>query len=253
VDLGLKDRVVLVTGGSSGIGRAAALAFAAEGARVAVTYRDNEEAAAKVVAEALEAGATEARAHPLDLGDTDSIDSALAALVHAYGGLDVLVNNAVEWPAPAWPADFAGMDPVAWRRTLRVNLEGVVQLTQQAVPLLVAGIDPRIVYLSSGTVEYGMPGEEPYAAAKAALQGIARCLARELGPQGVLVNTVMPGLTLTERCLAGVPEPIRDTVAQQTPTQRLSTPEDVAAAVVFLGSAANRNTTGEILRVSGGN
>jgi NAD(P)-dependent dehydrogenase (short-subunit alcohol dehydrogenase family) len=102
-------------------------------------------------------------------------------------------------------------------------------------------------------VEYGVPGEEAYAAAKAALHGFARCLARELGPQGILVNTVMPGLTRTERSTAEIPEHILRNVAEQTATQRLPVPVEVANAVVFLGSWANGNTTGEVLRVSGGN
>ncbi|MBA3585630.1 MAG: SDR family oxidoreductase, partial [Gemmatimonadetes bacterium] len=110
----------------------------------------------------------------------------------------------------------------------------------------------RIVMLSSGSVEYGMPGGGAYGAAKAALHGLGRSLARELGPGGILVNVVMPGLVVTERNLKPIPEQVRDTVATESPSGRLSVPEDVAAAIVFLASKANGNTTGEILRVAGG-
>ncbi|MGH3793519.1 MAG: SDR family NAD(P)-dependent oxidoreductase [Pseudonocardiaceae bacterium] len=252
MDTSLKDRVILVTGGSTGIGRAVALAYGAEGARVALTYHTDEPRAEKTAAAIREAGGT-ALTVPADLSESASLGQALQRVHDTWGGLDVLINNAVQWPRPGWPPDFAAEDPGQWRQTLRVNLEGVIDLTQRALPLLRAGGWGRIVFLSSGATEYGMPGEEAYAAAKSAVHGFARCLARDVGPQGILVNTVMPGLTTTEHSLAAVPEPIRQAVAQQSPTQRLSTPADVAAAVLFLGSGANGNITGEILRVSGGN
>lgn len=251
MDTALTDRVVLVTGGSRGIGRAVALAYGAEGARVALSYHSDEAAADKTAAAIREAGG-EALAVPLDLGDRTSAGLALDRVRDTWGGLDVLVHCAVAWPRSTWPPDFTAEDADRWSGTLRVNLEGVIGLTQRALPMLVAGEWGRIVLLSSAAAEYGMPGEEAYAAAKAGLHGFARCLARDYGPRGVLVNIVMPGLTTTEHTLGAVPAPIRQAVAQQAPTQRLSTPEDIAAAVLFLGSGANGNTTGEILRVTGG-
>src|SRR5664279_1242472 len=253
MDLGLKDKVVIVTGGSGGIGSATAIAFGAEGARVAVTFRDNQDGAEATVA-AVRAAGGDGVAIPLDLADPASIAAGLATLEAHWGALDVLVNNAVAWPAPAgFPPDFATVPSAQWRDTLRTNLEGSIELTQAALTPLRKSDAGRIVCVSSGAVEYGMPGDEVYAAAKSGLQGFMRCLAREMGPEGVLVNIVMPGLTETDRTLRYVPDGVRQMVAQQTPSQHLSTPKDVAAAVVFLGSAANGNITGEIVRVSGGN
>ena len=190
---------------------------------------------------------------PMDLGDQDSIRTAVAKTVADWGNVDVLVNNAVEWGDPApWPPDFTQTAPDQWRRMLRTSLEGVFELVQAVIPEMRGKGLGRIIFLSSGSVEYGMPGEQAYVAAKAGLHGLARSLARELGPSGILVNVVMPGLTLTEKCLQTVPEPIRQAVTGQTPTGRLSSPEDVADAILFLGSAANGNITGDILHVTGG-
>jgi 3-oxoacyl-[acyl-carrier protein] reductase len=252
MDSGLQDRTVLVTGASSGIGRATAIAFGKEGARVAITYHRNEEGANETAASVREAGG-EALILPMDLGDSDSIRTAVEKTVAQWGNVDVSVNNAVEWGDPApWPPDFCQIAPDQWRRMLRTSLEGVFDLVQAVIPEMRGKGLGRIVFLSSGTVEFGMPGEEAYAAAKAGLHGLARSLARELGSSGILVNVVMPGLTLTEKCLQTVPEMVRQAVTGQTPTGRLSSAEDVAKAIVFLSSAANGNITGEILHVSGG-
>jgi 3-oxoacyl-[acyl-carrier protein] reductase len=252
MDLGLRDRVVLVTGGSSGIGQSTAVAFGREGARVALTYHTAQDAAEQTAAEVRKAGG-EAIALRLDLADRESAARVLRGTRETWGGLDVLVSNAVDWAARgAWPPDFAAAAPDAWRRSLRVNLEGVFDLTQQTLPLMTASPQPRRVFVSSGTAEHGLPGEEAYAAAKSGLSGLTRCLAREYGPRGVLVNIVMPGLTLTERCRAEMPEDLRDTVARAAATGRLSVPDEVADVIVFLASRANGNITGEIVRVSGG-
>ncbi len=252
MDLGLSNRVIMVTGGSGSIGRATALAFGSEGSRVAVTFKQNEASADQVVTE-IKAVGGDAIAVPLDLSDSNSISAALKTVTQTWKSLDVLVNNAVAWPEQSWPPGFATISPQQWRETLRVNLEGVIELTQAALPSLLADGFGRVVSLSSGVVEYGMPGEEVYAAAKSGLIGFTRCLAREVGSQGVLANVVMPGLTLTDRSVQQVPENIRKVVAEQAPSGRLSTPQDVASTVLFLGSRANANITGEIVRVSGGN
>ncbi len=110
----------------------------------------------------------------------------------------------------------------------------------------------RIAFVSSGAAEHGGPREQAYAASKAALSGLAVSLARELGSAGILVNIVLPALTTTERVRRTVPEPVQRMIAGHLATGKLSTPEDVAAAIVFLCSAGNGNITGEILRVTGG-
>jgi len=254
VDLGLKDHTVLVTGASSGIGRATAIAFGGEGANVALTYRANR-SGAKETAERVGAVGGEAMVVPLDLAEEGSIRAAVDAVVGRWGGIDVLVANAVEWgaPAPPWnPPLFEELPSEQWQRMLRTSVDGAFHTVQAVLPSMRERGWGRIVMLSSGSVEYGMPGGGAYGAAKAALHGLGRSLARELGPGGILVNVVMPGLVVTERNLKAIPEQVRDTVATESPSGRLSVPEDVAAAIVFLASKANGNTTGEILRVAGG-
>lgn len=254
MDLGLRNRVVLVTGGSSGIGRATAVAFGREHAKVALTYRTNGEGAASTVAAVTDAGG-EAMAVPLDLADPDGIRSAVATVTARWDGIDVLVNNAAETTRhaeafdPAGPA-FADIPPDRWTPQLTTGLAGVFHTLQAAIPALRE--QGRIAFVSSGAAEHGGPREQAYAAAKAALAGLTSSLARELGPAGILVNIVMPALTTTERVVATVPEPVRKMIAGHVASGRLSTPEDVANTIVFLCSAANGNITGETVRVTGG-
>jgi NAD(P)-dependent dehydrogenase (short-subunit alcohol dehydrogenase family) len=249
MDTGLKGKVVLVTGGSSGIGRAHALAFADEGARVALTYRANEESA-RATAEEVERRGAESVAVPLDLADLDSCERAGAQVTERWGGIDVLIANAVQWPSRA-PEDAGGFEHIRterWRETLRTNLEGTFATLRAVLPAMRGRGWGRIVLMSSGLAEEGMPGGSDYGAAKAGLHGLARSLAWELGEEGILVNVVDAGATETDRNRAHFGDETRERVARAVPSRRLSTPEEVAKLVVFLGSAANGNITGEIVR-----
>lgn len=256
MDYGLRDRVVLVTGGSSGIGRSAAIAFGREGAKVAITYRSNVEGAKETVA-ALEGVGAEAVAMRLDLSDADSIWSAVGEVADRWGGIDVLVGNAADTMrhgaafAPAAPG-FADMSPEAWKAELVTGVDGAFHVVQAVLPAMRGRGWGRIAFVSSAAADRGGPREEAYAAGKAALAGLAASLAREFGREGILVNIVMPALTATERVQRFVPEPVREQIAGHLPTGRLSTPDDVAAAIVFLCSAANGNITSETLHVTGG-
>jgi NAD(P)-dependent dehydrogenase (short-subunit alcohol dehydrogenase family) len=237
MDMQLHGRAVLVTGGSSGIGRATAMAFAREGAKVALTYRSDFDAANRVAAE-VEAAGGEGFCIPLDLSEPASIDSAVEQVVTRLDGLDVLVANAVRWPYDARES-LAESDPVAWERAMRANLEGTARTVRAAWPALAA----------SGT---GMVGSSAYAAAKAGLEGLASALKWEGAEAGILINTVAPGFTVTERNLATFGDEVRETVRGRTPSGRLSAPDDVASAIVYLGSPANGNITGVYLPVAGG-
>jgi NAD(P)-dependent dehydrogenase (short-subunit alcohol dehydrogenase family) len=240
MELGLEDRVVLVTGASSGIGRAAARAFAGERARVAITYHRNR-AGAEGTAERVHAAGGDALVVELDLADAASVHHAVASVAARWGGIDVLVNNAFD-------VDLADG---GWQPMLRTNLEGVLHTLDAALPAMGAGGWGRVLFVSSSLAEVGY-GPAPLAAAKAALDGLCRTLARELGQRGILVNVVMPGITTTESALRRIPEQVRAQVTAMTPSQRLSSPEDVANALLFLGSPANGNITGQTLRVTGG-
>lgn len=246
----LRDRVALVTGGSAGIGRAAATAFAHEGARVALTYR-SERAAADEVVRQIGAAGSEGLAIPLDLTEPASIDAAIEAVIGRWNRLDVLVANAVRWPHDA-RGSLAGSDPEAWEQAMRANLEGTARTVRAAWPALGESGSGRIVLVSTGVTRHGMPGATAYAAAKAGLEGLMAALKWEGGEAGILVNTVAPGFTVTERNLANFDDETRETVRGRTPSGRLSVPEDVASALVYLGSPANGNITGTYLPVSGG-
>src|SRR5262245_36051529 len=203
MDLGLRDQVVWVTGSSSGIGRATAIAYAAEGARVAVTYHAKRAGADETAERVREAGG-QALIMPYDLADSASIRAAAEQITREWGALQVLVNNAV--PAEHQPSrqPFETVPLENWQAMLRAALEGTVLTVQCAVPLMRASGWGRIVHVSSDAVD-GWPGLGPYATVKSGLHGLSRTLAVELGPAGILSNVVMPGFVLTEENQQRVP------------------------------------------------
>jgi NAD(P)-dependent dehydrogenase (short-subunit alcohol dehydrogenase family) len=248
MDTGLSDRVVLVTGASSGIGAATAAAFGSEGARVAISYRNNL-AGAEATAERVEAAGGTALIVALDLEAPASIGASVDRVLKHWGQVDVLVGNAVYWGAdrPDPTNRFEDVPLAKWQVMLNANVVGNAAVIRAVLPAMRARRWGRIVLISSGAAEEGLPGPGPYGTAKSALHGLARSLAWDAGRDGVLVNVVAAGFTLTDRRW----QPAKDllaTLAARTPSQRLSTPQDVAKLIVFLGSAANANLTGELLR-----
>jgi 3-oxoacyl-[acyl-carrier protein] reductase len=254
MDLGLRDAAVLVTGGSSGIGRRTALTFAAEGARVAITYHSREDAAKAVADEIADAGG-EPHVVPMSLDDPGSIEAAVAGTVDRFGGLDVLVGNAVHWGSGDFhdrPTRIEDAAAGQWLPLLRANLEGNFRLVQHAAPALRRSGQGRVVLLSSDIAERGFLGSWAYGAAKAGLHGLAVNLAPDLGRDGVLVNVVLAGVTLDDGHHRVIPDEVLPSIAAKYPAQRLPSTDDLAAAVVFLCSARNGATTGEIVHVTGG-
>ena len=250
MDLQLSEHVALVTGGSRGIGRAAALLLAREGARIAITYRSQPDAANAVVEEI----GGDAVAVPLDLADHDSIRAAVAAVLARWGRLDVLVANAMDpcglklWPAPP----FEELAAESWQPFLRTNVDGPYAVAQAVVPAMRAQGFGRIVMVSGTSGVDGQPGAAALATAKSALHGLVRTLTKELGPAGILVNAVLPSTTLTEHIEALLPAAARTAREHASPIRRLLGPADVVPTIAFLGSPANTGVTGELIRVSGG-
>jgi NAD(P)-dependent dehydrogenase (short-subunit alcohol dehydrogenase family) len=251
MDLHLKDATVLVTGSSAGIGQATAIAFGAEGARVAVTYHRDRQGAEETRRRISDAGGQALVVH-YDLAEPDSIRSSIETVGKEWGTLNVLVNNAA-------PMDVAGptgqlfedVPRENWEKMLRRTQEGIVLTIQCALPLMRKSGWGRIVNISSDGTD-GWPGLGPYATAKAGLHGLTRTLAAELGPAGILSNVVMPGAVMTERTQSHISAEQREQIRQHMPTRQLITPEDIAAVILFLGSPVNRQVIGEIVRVTGG-
>ncbi|WP_327071971.1 SDR family NAD(P)-dependent oxidoreductase [Kitasatospora sp. NBC_01302] len=251
MNLDLSDRVVLITGAGRGIGLATARAFAAEGARVALTYRQSKDGVARLVNEL---GGTDcAMSVRYALDEPESAEAAVAEIQARWGRLDVAVVNAHQRGRRRPPGErFEDVDPAEWQPAVTDNVLGATRLAQLVLPGMRERGWGRLLFLSSHNVRHGRGGQEFYAAAKSALHGLARSLAWDAGPDGVLVNVVAPGLTLTEGVLEALPAALLEQERERTPTGRLTEPEAVADAVVFLASAANGNISGEVLHVSGG-
>jgi 3-oxoacyl-[acyl-carrier protein] reductase len=251
MELGLDGRTAFITGATGGIGQELARAFAAEGARVAIGYR-SERGTADLLAAELGAAGDRARAVRYALDEPDSPARAVAE-VERWTGLDILVTAAVARGTRRGPqARFEDTPRAAWESVLQDNLTATLRTVQACSAGMRRRRWGRIVLLSSHTVRDGGRGQEFYGAAKGGLHGFARSLAWDLGPDGVLVNVVCPGLTQTAKVRCGLPEAVREAERARTPTGRLSEPGDVASMVVFLCSAANRNVTGESVTVAGG-
>ncbi|MFJ7070549.1 SDR family NAD(P)-dependent oxidoreductase [Streptomyces sp. NPDC101115] len=264
MELGLKDKVVLITGGSGGIGRPLARAFADEGAKVALTYLSRVENAKAVAAEIADGGGLALPVH-LDLTDPASVRRAVAEVTEEWGGIDVLVVNASAsgGPSPHAPA-FDEIPAEQWLPPLRAEVEGAFHTVQATLPAMKPRGGGRIVFMSAAIVQRGLKGAEGYAASKSALHGLSRTLGTELFEHGILSNVVAPGPVVTEGLLEKLPEEVRGRVAgldpegaraalnKAMPFLHFSTVEDVVNATLFLASPANGNITGNVLYVDGG-
>ena len=243
----LAGKVVLVTGGSRGIGRATALAFAAEGATVTLTYLNRAEQALQVVRE-IEASSGAAHAARADVTSDTDLARLAQEIDRRHGRLDVLVNNAGSTAV----ARTATLDLQTWRRVLDVNLTGAFLTTRACLPLLRAAGGSAIVNVSSVAGVRGGTIGPHYAAAKGGLIALTRYWARELLPDRIRVNCVAPSMTDTDMAAAVWPGAERKRMEGLAPMGRYAEPSEVAAAIVFLASPAASYITGECLNVTGG-
>ncbi|TDD82683.1 SDR family NAD(P)-dependent oxidoreductase [Actinomadura rubrisoli] len=243
----LLGRRALVTGASRGIGRAIAVAFAAAGADLTVTARDEDGLAR--TADAITGHRRRAVVLPADLEEEDAPKRVIGHAADRLGGLDIVVNNAA-W-AVATP--FEGLDPKLWRRSLRLNLEVPAQLCRAALPHLEDSDAGCVINIGSVAAFQAFPTTPHYAAGKAGLVSLTRTLAVEWAPQGIRVNALCPGYTRTE-----MTEPwwsdsdASEQITSAIPQARWAEPAEIAGPAVFLASAAASYITGQVLIVDGG-
>jgi 3-oxoacyl-[acyl-carrier protein] reductase len=243
----LSGRTALVTGGSRGIGRAVAELLGRAGARVAVAYRSDAEAANLVAREVALAGG-EAKAIAADVSDPGEARRLVRDVLAAWGRLDILVVS-----AGIWEEDVAGAGSLAtWDRAIAVNLRGAFLVTDAAIPHLekTAG---SIVFISSTAGQRGEARHSAYAATKGALISYTKSLAVELGPRGIRVNCVAPGWVETDMTREALADaPARREIERSIPLGRVAQPADIAGPVLFLVSDLARHVQGEVVNVNGG-
>jgi len=243
----VKGLTALVTGAASGMGKATAELFAAEGAQVAVT--DVSAEGAEAVAQAIRAAGGQAEAWALDVSDAGAIHEVTAAVAARFGGLDILVNNA--GISAFSPIDSENYEEV-WMRAMSILLTAQQRLVRAALPHLRHSASPRIVNIASTEALGATSRDSPYAAAKAGVTGLTRALAVELGPEGITVNCICPGPILTGMTV-GVPEADRQTFAKRrTALRRYGRPEEVAHMTLSLCLPAASYITGATIPVDGG-
>ena len=245
----LRDRVAVVTGGASGIGRAIALAMAREGARVAVLDL-NDAGAVAVAAEIVTAGG-EARPWQVDISDPARVDAVVGEVVGGWGTVHVLVNCA-GWDQPR---PFVETTPDFWDRILAINLKGPIACTRAVLPAMIAQKYGKIVTIASDAGRVGSTGEAVYSAAKGGLIAFTKTIARETARHRINVNCVCPGPSdtpLFQKEFAAASPRLAESLTRVIPWGRLGVPDDVAPAVVFLASDEAGFITGQTLSVSGG-
>lgn len=240
----LKDKVIVVTGGASGIGKATAQVLAAQGATVHIGDLDFE-GAERV---AREIGGANALATALDLAKADSVKAFAEQVLAKHGRVDGLVNAAgFDKVGP-----FIKNDPELWERLVAVNLLGAMRLTQFVLPSMISANAGKIVNIASDAGRVGSMGETAYAATKGGLIAFTKSLAREMARYQINVNVVCPGPTDTPLFNTQASEGLREALISAIPFRRLGKPEDVAQAVRYLIGPNSGYVTGQVLSVSGG-
>jgi 3-oxoacyl-[acyl-carrier protein] reductase len=241
-----EGKVAIVTGAGRGIGRAIALRFANEGARLACVSRTEENA--KTVADQINGMRKDAaKAYAVDVADHAAVQKVGARILDDFGRVDILVNNAgVRRDALAMRMSLEDWDAV-----INTNLRGAFSFTHAIVRAMTKQRSGRIINISSVIGLMGNAGQINYAASKAGLIGLTKSLARELASRNITVNAVAPGFVTTDMT-AGLSDEIKNTIHAKIPLGRTATPEDISSAVAFLASAEASYITGQVLCVDGG-
>jgi 2-hydroxycyclohexanecarboxyl-CoA dehydrogenase len=259
MDLGLKNKAVIVTGGGSNIGRAIVLGFAREGARITIGDIDTAQANA-VADEARKAGAAAVEVVQCDVTSLEQVQAMFKRTTDAFGAVDVLVNN-VGWDKLMF---FTQTTPDLWAKIIQVNFVGMLNCTHTALAIMAPQNKGAIVSISSDASRQGEPREAVYGGMKAGVNSFMKTIAKENGRNGIRCNVVCPGVTIpaeTAEVGANSMWVNKDSmftadqlaqIAKSLPLKKIGRPEDVANAVVFLASEAAGHITGQVLSVSGG-
>ena len=242
----LKDRIAMVTGGGTGIGRAIALGFAREGARVIIAQRHLE--VAQKTAEEIRNSGGDSLALKMDLTKTQQVQEAVRQAVEKFGRIEILVNNSATYPA----TPFLEITEEEWLRVIDVNLNGVFRLTQLVAKDMVERRYGKIINVVSGQGLLGLPLMSHYSAAKGGLISLTRALAAELSPHGINVNAFSPGLTHTPLVEEVIPKEFYDAWGKAMALGRCGVPEDYVGIAILLASEEGNFITGETIAVDGG-
>lgn len=242
----LEGKTALVTGATRGIGRAIALKFAAEGANVAFTYRSQHEAAQSLVAE-IKAMGVSAKAYTSDATSFEDAHKVVDDVKATFGRIDVLVNNA----GITKDGLMMRMDEAQWDAVIDTNLKSAFNFIHACTPVMARQRSGSIINMSSVVGVSGNAGQCNYAASKAGLIGLAKSIAKEMGPRGIRANCIAPGFIATDMTSA-LPENVRQEWEKQIPLRRGGTPEDVANTALFLACDLSSYVTGQVLNCCGG-
>ena len=244
----IEGKNALVTGGSQGIGAAASLELAREGANVCLTYRKHDTEAKKYADEIREMG-RKAIAIKCDISSFSEAENDVKTAIDEFGGLDILVNNAgMNWDGVSWK-----MSEEQWDRVIEVNLKGYFNFTRQVAPIFKNQKYGKIINITSINGMRGKFGQSNYSASKAGIIGFTKAVAKELGAFNVNVNAVAPGLIETTMLKeSDSRDKIIDMAMNEIVLKRVGQPEDLANVVAFLASDKARHITGEVIKVDGG-
>lgn len=241
----LRDKITIVTGAASGIGRGIALMFAKEGSSIAIW--DINQAGAERVADEVKGLGQRALPIKVDVSNFAQVNEAAKNTLDEFEKVDILVNNA----GIAMKRPLIEMTEAEWDRFLGIHLKGTFNCTKSIIGQMISRKSGRIISMSSISGLMGSPTSVAYGAAKAGIIGFTKSLAREVGPYGITVNAIAPGIISTP-LLEDVPREVIDRLEQQTVIGRIGTPEDIAYACLYLASEEGSFVTGQVLSPNGG-
>jgi NAD(P)-dependent dehydrogenase (short-subunit alcohol dehydrogenase family) len=249
----LDGRIAIVTGGAKGIGQHYARALAAEGARLMIAdIADGTDVAASL---AREHGANSVASAVTDVSDESAVKALVAETMERFGKIDILVNNAALF-APLRETKCTEIDTAVWDQVMAINLRGPFLMVKHVVPHMSARGYGKIINIGSGSIFHGIPWMLHYVTSKGGIMAMTRVLALELGEHGIRVNTLSPGLTMSETLMAENPGHIataRDKVLASRSLKRDAHPQDLLGALIFLAGAESDFMTGQNVLVDGGN